>query len=279
MSKELFVSCGSKGVMFTLRQRQIINGQPHDYHIKTLTNDVETSRAIAIEFADKVGAVFSGVEVSENREERMTARKNVKVIISCLTVEMKLTRKSDGYIGTANETIFEVWRNKKEEMKNLGFSIFKADEYTTTHDMWKLYYKGNDLVDVDITELVADAHRMEIERMDAVKLERAASQHVGEVKERLDITATCIDIGGFVIESFSGYGEDWVTISTFKDDAGNIFKYFNSVKYKGDEYREVVIDDVVSFKGTVKGHDEYKGQKQTVLTRCGKAVEAVAVTA
>jgi hypothetical protein len=88
------------------------------------------------------------------------------------------------------------------------------------------------------------------------KAEGAASQWVGEVKERFEFEAEVM--GVFGTEGFYGHTD----IVKFKDADGNHFTWFAS------DYTNLDRGDRIAIKGTVKKHDEYKGVKQTVLTRC-----------
>lgn len=83
------------------------------------------------------------------------------------------------------------------------------------------------------------------------------SNWVGEIGERLkDIHVECIF--SRVVSSY--YGES--VLYTFRDANGNIYKTF----YSGNSWS---VDDgeSVLITGTVKKHDEWKGQKQTMLNR------------
>ncbi len=92
-----------------------------------------------------------------------------------------------------------------------------------------------------------------------VELEnKLPSEHVGDVKERLrDISVTCL----FLRQFESDYGIN--TLYMFQEESGNIFKTF----YSGNSW-EAEIDGTYLLTGTVKKHEEYKGQKQTMLSRC-----------
>lgn len=82
------------------------------------------------------------------------------------------------------------------------------------------------------------------------------SEYVGEVKERLrDLHATLTDsrqIDGY-------YGTS--TIYTFKVGE-NVFIWLTS------SYHDIQIGDNIILTGTIKDHKEYRGVKQTVLSRC-----------
>lgn len=51
------------------------------------------------------------------------------------------------------------------------------------------------------------------------------------------------------------------SIHTMLDEKGNVFKWFASSE-------RLEIGTLYNVRGTVKVHDEYKGRKETVLTRC-----------
>lgn len=83
-----------------------------------------------------------------------------------------------------------------------------------------------------------------------------ASQYVGEIKDKLTVEAsnfTCITT------LYSQYGETYVY--KWNDENNNIFVWYASNPVEEPE-------KVVRVKGTVKDHSEYRGAKQTILTRC-----------
>ena len=81
----------------------------------------------------------------------------------------------------------------------------------------------------------------------------AAAAYVGEIGDRIEINATvkfCMGFDGF-------YGTTY--INTMVDADGNIYVYKGKrLASKGDQ---------ISLKATIKDHSEYKGAKQTVLSR------------
>lgn len=107
------------------------------------------------------------------------------------------------------------------------------------------------------------AARAEQEAREAqLKAEREISKHVGEIGERLSIKGTYHHSGSWEQKSFAGYGVVTMYVHTFKDADGNVFtwKTQNTI---GFEYGMCV-----NLAGTVKEHTEYKGERQTALTRC-----------
>lgn len=99
------------------------------------------------------------------------------------------------------------------------------------------------------------------------------SEYIGEVGKRISITATLINDYSFT--SYYGRMPQETTIYTFKDKDNNVFCWKTSGSLGMDKtdkrdnyYREFVRrGDTFTCKATVKEHSEYKGTKQTVLTR------------
>lgn len=103
--------------------------------------------------------------------------------------------------------------------------------------------------------------------LDAID-ERAArvarSQHVGKEKERRTFVVTVVGRASYERQSFqpswSGNNTETVWIVTMSDADGNtiVSKSPNWRAEKGDK---------LTIKATIKGHDEYKGEKQTIVQR------------
>jgi len=96
------------------------------------------------------------------------------------------------------------------------------------------------------------------EEIDRKKKEGKDSEYVGELKERLrDLTLKVVYTQD--IESMYGVSTLYIFVD---EETGNKFKTF----YSGNSYR-LYKDDLVKVTGTVKKHEEYKGEKSTMLTR------------
>lgn len=90
----------------------------------------------------------------------------------------------------------------------------------------------------------------------------ASSAHFGAEGERLDLTLLVESI----YESENRYGVTYIT--KMSDAEGNIVKWFGSRRLKeGETY---------AGKWTIKGHEEYRGAKETVVTRPAKLAEVAA---
>jgi hypothetical protein len=88
--------------------------------------------------------------------------------------------------------------------------------------------------------------------------EEKASEWIGEVGKKLEVKVKSFRC---VTSWESTYGHYPTTTYIWKivDEAGNIFTWKTS---------NAIPDDVDTIKGTVKEHKEYRGTKQTELTRC-----------
>ena len=89
------------------------------------------------------------------------------------------------------------------------------------------------------------------------------SNYVGNIGERIDIEVYLVR--RFVFESFYGIQQLYI----FKDEENNFYKWKTS-KYIVDSKGQSIEmnENKIFIKGTVKAHEEYRGVKQTELTRC-----------
>ena len=82
------------------------------------------------------------------------------------------------------------------------------------------------------------------------------SEYIGNIKDKLEIEATL----KFWVNFETMYGLQ--TLYSFVDDQGNI------IVWKTANWLDLEKETRVILRGTVKDHNEYKGEKQTILTRC-----------
>lgn len=119
-------------------------------------------------------------------------------------------------------------------------------------------------------EAIRKAEAEERAREEArIKAEKAISQYVCEIGQKLNVKCTLDKKAWFEVRSFCGYGTDTMHVYTFKDVNGN------KLVWKTSAYVDVERGEPVELTGTVKEHSEYRDEKQTVLTRCKvKAIES-----
>jgi hypothetical protein len=104
---------------------------------------------------------------------------------------------------------------------------------------------------------IVGSYYMHVQKELQTKTEKQESNHIGTIKERIK-GMKLVYVGRNGFDSEFGY----TFIHTLKDAAGNVFKWFSTNDIDADFGTEITLD------GTVKKHDEYKGLKQTILTRC-----------
>lgn len=100
-----------------------------------------------------------------------------------------------------------------------------------------------------------EAAEADRKRREASRVPQKPSEWVGEVGERQTFILTVV--GEQEIQSDFGSS----TLYTMKDPSGNIFKWFAS------GYTTIERGKTYRLKATVKKHDDWKGQKQTVISR------------
>lgn len=152
----------------------------------------------------------------------------------------------------------------------LGTWIERTPEYQAKLDAKREAKRAAHQAELDAkmaeleAERKAEEERKEAERL-AKEAEKKISQFVGTVNEKLEVEAVYVGSPYFDRPSFYGYGTERCYIHTFKDDHGNKIVWKTHSR-GGDE--EINEGDRVLIKGTVKAHDDYKGEKQTALIRC-----------
>lgn len=102
-----------------------------------------------------------------------------------------------------------------------------------------------------------------------LKASESVSGYVGEIGQRVEIPVTLAGTYSFTVKVEWRTETRW--IYTFKDDSGNVFVWKTSSFLDRETERGLrpyEEGDRLILRGTVKEHSEYKGIKQTVLTRC-----------
>ena len=89
---------------------------------------------------------------------------------------------------------------------------------------------------------------------------KAVSNYVGNIGDKLNMTVVLDHTAWFDFRM--GWKEERMFIHTFRDICGNTLVWKTSKSLMFDN------GDTVVLTGTVKEFNEYKGEKQTVLTRC-----------
>lgn len=119
--------------------------------------------------------------------------------------------------------------------------------------------------------MTREEHIADMERraatMAAKPPERSKGNHVGTQGQREEFTGTVKYIRDFKKE-IEGH-EIESHLSIIETDAGDIIKYWNLLRYhpKGQSKIEIGAGVRATFRATVALHEEYKGEKQTLIQR------------
>lgn len=103
----------------------------------------------------------------------------------------------------------------------------------------------------------------------------SGSEWVSEPKKRIDLSLTLVNEYEYEGYTYSYYDSATSYIYTLRDDDGNciVWKTKNPLamwvedESGHDEWVEAEVGDTIQMKATIKEHGEYKGTKQTVVTR------------
>lgn len=97
---------------------------------------------------------------------------------------------------------------------------------------------------------------------------KGTSEWIGRVGDTLNMVLTLRRVGSY--ETHFGFRAQTVEVFTFTDQAGNALVWKTSSFPQLDEGNQYRV------RGTVKEHCEYRGERQTVLTRCKVEKEEIA---
>lgn len=166
--------------------------------------------------------------------------------------------------GRTRTVSLKVWarRVKARNTAQVRASKAAAKRGIAKLESQRTWCRNHGLGDVTFAEL-------DMKRAAEREAAKGKSRHVGTVKKRETFEVEFVACPGW--EGMYGYqylhifrdmdgnalvwrtGEPWFRLPTEEDD------YVYHKLQKGDK---------ITLKGTVKGHDEHEGEKQTVLTRC-----------
>lgn len=96
--------------------------------------------------------------------------------------------------------------------------------------------------------------------LEAQATRRANSKHTGTVGKRQVFTATVVRVASFERPRFNSFGTETVWIVSMTDAEGNTL-VSKSPAFHAEK------GETLTFKATVKAHDEFRGERQTVVQR------------
>lgn len=154
--------------------------------------------------------------------------------------------------------------DKKDELKALGAKFDSAIGWHIDHEVEGYHFITTNISNIAVTnfygyEITANRTEWDERKKQAFKKLNPItkqSHHIGQAGQKLRIKATYC----FTAEFDSNWGTTY--IHKFEDERGNVFVW------KASKPIEANKGEIVFLNGTVKEHSEYKGEKQTILTRC-----------
>ena len=133
----------------------------------------------------------------------------------------------------------------------------RVEKIMTPDEAYRKDYNG-----VYNQNLIVDEASAKIkEATAALNRAKSASQHIGTVGDKVEMNLRLGKISGF--DGMYGY----TFIYRFYDEENNVIIWKTS-KAPADFADELQEGNVIFISGTIKAHSEYKGEPQTILTRC-----------
>lgn len=120
-----------------------------------------------------------------------------------------------------------------------------------------------------LASLIPSYRKSEYKRLRDANLKE--SNYVGNIGDKISVKVTYLET--FTYDSYFGASH----IHLFEDDNGNIFKWSTGTGLKftvddihsgGSQWYTLDKGATIQLSGKIKDHNEYRSQKQTVLTRC-----------
>lgn len=228
--------CGGSG-----RSSHSVTVRTHEYNQKLIAKRLEKARKTA---HVRNAAYLKSWGFSEQGEAWIVMGK---------TYEIREELKAAG--ATYRDTFGWHFDHEVEGFPTIKISVDDVMAVNSEGEAETIGYYGidgtlswNDLFDV---EMYLKERKAQWEKENAPETE-----WFGSVKDKVNLKVILKTIRGFD----TTFG--WTNIFTFEDNQGHQFIW------KTGSYVEAQEGDKVTLKGTIKAHSEYKGMKQTELTRC-----------
>lgn len=143
---------------------------------------------------------------------------------------------------------------KPEGREVLEISV---EEMYYTDDAGHYDWRNQKIVDSSNAQEVELHYSHKIEMAESkLRAAKSTSEYIGEIGSKIELKVTYIHTSSWE----NAYSV--TNLHTFKDENGN------TLVWKTGNFIEADYGTQLTIKGTIKDHSEYKGTKQTVLTRC-----------
>jgi len=270
----LFISVGETGAFFTLRETYehiyygpgaVVNGafsgsveiSIRSMHHFNLSQDPDEAIAKAQACADSMGLKLNTTReqlVSEMRDIHRASAEQLEERERRFTEQRAMwDAERDAYIAQRNEKIangmftFGPFAGKKFEEAPRGYLSWLMD-------------KVSDFEEGSVIRLTAESVLRLVPHLAYPKPDKTL--HVGAEKQRLSFDVIVVGSRNFMRDGFGYYsGPEVCFVTTMIDKATNACLVVFSGAFSPEEGTEMKI------KATVKSHDEYNGQAQTIVQR------------
>ena len=150
-------------------------------------------------------------------------------------------------------------------MEQYGKLLDRAAQYAERSEFIKDVL-GKALARAELSEGQEIALRDVLDKIEASNLKKAASQYVGTIGERVVLTVTAERVNSF--ESQFGI----MQITSMRDQAGNAVvskgRYIPpTAQWDREAEKWVINPEPFTIKATIKGHDRYRDECQTIVQR------------
>ena len=176
-------------------------------------------------------------------------------VVRELAEQVRFDHNSEEAVNMAKNAL--EWILEQEEKSNYIHNLRTACQ---------LKYVGYDKVGLLVSlfpaydkELERQAEQRAIEEARRKEMEEGKnSEYVGNVGDRIQISVAAVKLLTSWENCFDGYHVTWTGLYKIVGEDGNVYTWKTSKH----------LEDVKSIKGTIKGHQEFRGVKQTEVTRC-----------
>lgn len=174
----------------------------------------------------------------------------------------KMGMSEDGKAWVVVGNTYEIKDELKEAGAKFGILDWHFDHADNGYDCFEVSIEDIAEKDIQYTWQTFDDYFIKkfIKEQKALHAPKTASEYVGNIGDKVEMCLTFKD--EFSFETHFTYSGELNFIYKFADENGNTFTW------KTSKWLELDKDAEYTVKGTIKDHKEYKGDKQTVLTRC-----------
>lgn len=255
-----YIRSGEKNMMYTLRHYLVEGDHKLDSYIRNLSTDKNKAMALAKSIADVEGEPLLDVALTklfdiERRSpeeiERANQQREAKKEADCQEIE----RNKQHHRELADQA-FPVFPFGKHQGKTCEAVLDVDPEYVS----WVCSQEFADPYSAQQFFLIKAKEFFQSKLADL-----NTSQHQKEIGDKVDIEVVCTKATGF--SSDFGWTSTWINRYLCMDNDRNVYL----IDYSGDTWN-MQEQQKYQITGKVKGHDEYRGVKQTILTRV-KAVK------